>query len=163
MTYNIKKFFLLQNSDAPSVQTISTTYTEITGSRCQVNTVASKSVLYKFNFYLSTIYTFGSNGNYDKPLIHIKLQKSNDDFSSNIEDIDGSQFNASGDTEESRDYFYSTFSPMFILENINNEYLRLVARSYSTTNRANLHRGYQFDGNSSSEFYFNTTLSVMEI
>lgn len=163
MTYNIKKFFLLQNSDAPSVQTVSTSYTEISGSRCQVNTVASNNIYYKFNFYLSTIYTFGTNGDYDKPLLHIKLQKSNDDFSSNIEDIQGCQFNASGDTIENRDYFYSTFSPTFIIENLNNEHLRLVARSYSSTNRARLHRSYQFDGSNSSEFYHNTTLQVIEI
>ena len=163
MTYNIKKFFLLQNSDAPAVQTISTTYTEISGSRCQVNTVASNNIFYKFNFYLSTIYTFGTNGDYDKPLLHIKLQKSNDDFSSNVEDIQGCQFNASGDTTEARDYFYSTFTPTFIIENLNSEYLRLVTRSYSSTNRARLHRSYQFDGSSSSEFYHNTTLQVIEI
>ena len=163
MSYNINKFFLVQETDQPSVQTISTTYTEITGSKCQVNTVSSGNIFYKFNFYLSTIYTFGTNGDYDKPLLHIKLQKSNDNFSSNIVDLQGCQFNASGDTLENRDYFYSTFTPTFIIENLTNEHLRLVARSYSTSNRARLHRGYQFDGSNPSEFYFNTTLQVIEI
>lgn len=163
MTYNIKKFFLLQNSNAPAVQTITTTYTEITGSRCQVNTVASNNVFYKFNFYLSTIYTFGTNGSYDKPFLHVKLQKSNDNFNSNIVDVEGCNFNASGDTVENRDYYYSTFTPTFIIENLNNEYLRLVTRSYSTANRARLHRSYQFDGTNPSEFYHNTTLQVIEI
>ena len=164
MTYNVNKFFLLQVTNEPTVQLVSTSYTEITGSKCQVNTVASKNIFYKFNFYLSTIYLFGSNGSYDKPLLHVKLQKSNDNFQSNVEDVVGCHFNASGDTTENRDYFFSTFTPSFILEDINgDEYLRLVARSYSTSNRANLHRAYNFDGSNSSETYYNTTLCVMEL
>jgi hypothetical protein len=163
MSYNLNKFFLLETEDSPARQTISTTYTEITGSKCQVNPVDSSKIIYKFNFYLATIYTFGSNGDYDKPFLHIKLQKSNDNFSSNIVDIDGCQFNASGDTQESRDYHYSTYTPYFVLENLDSNYLRLVARAYSTSNEAHLHRSYNYDGSSSNEVYFNTTLLVMEV
>ena len=163
MTYSINKFFLHNIEDAPARQTISTTYSEITGSRCEISGNVSNNFIYKFNFYLATIYSFGTNGAYDKPLLHIKLQKSNDNFNSNIVDISGCQFNASGDTTENRDYHYSTYTPLFILENLDSNYLRLVARSYTTNHEAHLHRSYNFDGSNSSEVYFNTALLVMEI
>ena len=163
MTYSINKFFLHNIEDAPARQTISATYSEITGSRCEISGNVSNNFIYKFNFYLATIYSFGTNGAYDKPLLHIKLQKSNDNFNSNIVDISGCQFNASGDTAENRDYHYSTYTPLFILENLDSNYLRLVARSYTTDNEAHLHRSYNFDGSNSSEVYFNTALLVMEI
>tara|TARA_B100000886_G_C20218950_1_gene405632 strand:+ start:100 stop:591 length:492 start_codon:yes stop_codon:yes gene_type:complete len=163
MSYNIKKFKLLQNTNAPARQTISTSYTEINGSSCEVSYKIKPDFVYKFNFYLSTIYTFGTNAAYDKALLHIKLQKSNDNFSSNIVDVTGCNFNASGDTQENRDYYYNTYTPTFILNNLDSSYLRLVARSYSTSNKAYLHRAAQFDGSSSNEVYFNTTLLVMEI
>jgi len=163
MTYNINKFKLLQTTDSPARQTISTSYIEITGSRCEVNHKINPNFIYKFNFCLATIYTFGSGGTYDKALIHIKLQKSNDNFSSNIVDIEGCNFNASGDTQENRDYYYNTYTPSFILNNLDSNYLRLVARSYSTSNEAHLHRVYQFDGTSPNEVYFNTSLLVAEI
>ena len=163
MTYNINKFFLNKVEDAPVRQTISVTYTEITGSRCEVRGNSSNNFIYRFTFYLATIYQFGTNGAYDKPLIHVKLQKSSDNFNSNIVDISGCQFNASGDTVENRDYHYSTYTPMFVLENLDSNYLRLVARAYSTSNEAHLHRSYNFDGSSSNEVYFNTSLLVSEI
>jgi len=163
MTYNIKKFKLLQTTNAPAKQTISTTYTVIDGSSCEVSHKINPNFIYKFNFYLSTIYVFGSGGAYDKPLLHIKLQKSNDNFSSNIVDVAGCNFNASGDTQENRDYHYSTYTPTFILNNLDSNYLRLVARAYSTSNEAYLHRTDQFDGTTSNEVYFNTSLLVMEI
>jgi len=163
MTYDINKFFLYNTEDAPARQTISTTYVEITGSRCQIINKSNSKFIYKFNFYLATIYDWGSDGDYDKPLIHIKLQKSNDNFASNVVDVSNCNFNASGDTLENRDYFYNTFTPMFILENLNSNYLRLVARSYSTSNEAHLHRAYQFDGTTNNEVYFNTSLLVIEV
>ena len=162
MTYDINKFKLLQTTSAPALQTISTTYTEIEGSKCEVSYKTNPSFIYKFNFYLSTIYEFGTNGVYDKALLHIKLQKSNDNFSSNIVDVEGCNFNASGDTQENRDYYYNTYTPTFILSNLDSNYLRLIARAYSTSNEARLHRAYQFDGSSLNEVYFNTTLLVIE-
>jgi hypothetical protein len=163
MSYNINKFFIHKTEDEPVRQTISTSYTEVTGSRCEISGNVSNNFIYKFNFYLATIYTFGSNGDYDKPLIHVKLQKSNDNFSSNVVDISGCQFNASGDTTENRDYHYSTYTPMFVLENLDSNYLRIVARAYTTAHEAYLHRSYTYDGSSSNEVYFNTTLLVAEI
>ena len=163
MTYNISKFKLLQTTNAPAKQTISTTYVEITGSSCEVSHKIKPDFIYKFNFCLTTIYTFGSGGAYDKALLHIKLQKSNDNFSSNIVDVTGCNFNASGDTQENRDYFYNTYTPNFILNDLDSNYLRLVARAYSTSNEAYLHRANQFDGISPNEVYFNTSLLVMEI
>lgn len=162
MTYNVNKFFLNKVESEPARQTISTTYTEITGSRCEILPVTNSNILYKFIFYLSTIYDFNSGGAYDKPFLHVKLQKSNDNFSSNIEDVSGCNFNASGDTQENSDYHYLTYAPTFILENLDSNYLRLVARSYSTSNEAHLHRSYIYDGSNSNEVYFNTTLLVVE-
>ena len=163
MTYSINKFFLNKTVDAPARQTISTTYEEINGSKCEVSRNVSNNFIYKFNFCLATIYMFGTGGSYDKMLLHVKLQKSNDNFSSNIVDIEGCQFNISGDTSENRDYHYHTCTPTFILENLDSNYLRLVARSYSTSNEAHLHRSYNYDGVIGNEIYFNTSLLVMEI
>ena len=86
-----------------------------------------------------------------------------DNFSSNIVDVTGCNFNASGDTQENRDYFYNAYTPNFILNDLDSNYLRLVARAYSTSNEAHLHRAAQFDGTSPNEVYFNTSLLVMEI
>jgi hypothetical protein len=162
MTYGVNKLILSQVESEPARQTISTTYTEITGSRCKIFPVGNSDILYKFIFYLSTIYDFNGGGAYDKPFLHVKLQKSNDNFSSNIVDVEGCNFNASGDTQENNDYHYSTYSPTFILENLDSNHLRLVARSYSTSNKAHLHRSYIYDGSNSNEVYFNTTLLVIE-
>jgi len=153
MTYVKPKSKLINSSfvSQPNTQTILSSYTEITGSKVQIDYSYNPKLLYRFSFMLSTIYQFGSGGTYYKPFLHVKLQKSNDNFSSNIIDIPGCQINLSGDTVEDRDYFYSAYSMFFILENFDSSYLRLVARSYSDSNRAKLHRTGHFDGNNNSK------------
>lgn len=165
MTYIKPQSKLINTSfvSQPSTQTILSNYTEITGSKVEINYSYNPKLLYRFSFMLSTIYQFGSIGTYYKPWLHVKLQKSNDDFVSNVVDIPGCQMNVSGDTIENRDYFYSAYSMFFILENFDSSYLRLVTRSYSDNNRAKLHRTGQFDGNSTNEIYFNPSLLVLEI
>ena len=167
MSYINELFFHHSTVTAPARQTISTTYTEVTGTKCAVTPRLDNSVLYyKCSFYISTIYDFttGASGAYDKPYIHLKLQKSNDNFSSNIVDIDETRHNVSGDTVENRDYYYITHSPMFIIESFGSStHIRLVARSYSTATEVDLHRARQFDGNNSSEVYYDTSLIVAEI
>ena len=105
MTYKTEKFFLNSLTDNPSSQTVSTSWIELTGSRCNItlkqNTI---NLLYKYSFYTYQIYS--SHSNYDKTFIHVKLQKSNDDFFSNIVDLPGCQFNFSADTVQNNDYFY---------------------------------------------------------
>ena len=162
MTYKTNKFSLFQTSNAPTQQTISTTYQEITGSRCNITLKQQTSdFIYKFIFYTSVYYISGSN--YDATFIHVKLQKSNDNFSSNIVDMPGKQFNFSGDTIERPDHFYSTCNSFFIIKNLDAEYLRLVARSYSTSNKTNLHKVEYLDGGVANGVIFNPTLIVAEI
>jgi len=53
---------------------------------------------------------------------------------------------------------------MFILENFDSKYLRLVTRSYSTSNKARLHTAYHYDGQvNPSNIYYNPSLIVLEL
>ena len=156
MSYKANNFFHINLEDNPSAQTISTSYTEISGSRCEIISVNStQNLIYKFSFLASSV----SSAYY----LHIKLQKSNDNFSSNIEDIPGCMLNISGDTKNTSDDMFKTCSPFFILENFNYKNLRLVVRSYSTSTTARLHTVDNYDGGTPSNIYFNTSLIVMEI
>ena len=167
MSFKNELYFHHSTVSAPARQTITTSYTEVTGTKCEVRLRYSDSVLYyKTSFYLSTVYDFstGASGSYDKPFLHLKLQKSNDNFSSNIVDINETRHNVSGDTIENRDYYYISHSPMFLVENFGSStHIRLVARSYSTSNDVDLHRARQWDGNDNNEVYYNTSLLVAEI
>lgn len=157
MSYNIKKQSVFTRTDNPSSQSISTSYTAITGSTGQIKLSRSTiNVLYKFSFYVY-------NSDAASHFLHVKLQKSNDNFSSDINDISGCQINLSGDTQESNDKKYEAYFPMFIVENLDKEYLRLVVRSYSTSSEATLHRSTQWDGSTSADVYFNPTLTIVEI
>ena len=162
MTYNLKKFFLTQTENNPSIQNISTSYVEITGSKCEVkNTFSNNKIVYKYSFYLSSKIVGGESN--DLPVfVHIKLQKSNDNFSSNIVDIPGCQVNVSSDDTED-EYYYISVSPIFIVENFDSNYLRLVIRSYSTSNEAQLHRVPYYDDAVGNNIYYNPSLIVMEI
>ena len=167
MSYINQSFFHRSSQTSPAKQTISTAYTEITGTKCEVYLRRPSSIVYyTASFYFATIYDWasGGSGDYDKPFLHLKLQKSNDNFSSNIVDISGTEHNVSGDTIENRDYYYRACSPMFLVSGFHgSSHIRLVARAYSTSNEVDLHRTGQFDGNNSNEIYFNTSLLVAEI
>ena len=163
MTYKIDDFNLLQKTNNPSTQTLSTTYTEISGSKG--NLVFSKDTstfLYKFSFYAETKYINSSS--YYRPFMHIKLQKSNDNFSSSIEDIPNCIVNFSGETVQSLDYYYKVCNIMFIVENLNSQYkhLRLVTRSYSSIWNNNLHTG-TFFGEGSAAIFYEPVLQIIEI
>lgn len=155
--------FLLEQTSTPARQTVSTSYIEITGSKCQVTLNSAATLLYQFEYHVSTNYTFGTGGAYDKILFHCKLQKSNDDFSSNIVDVSGTKHNISGDTAENIDYYYTVCSPTFFVNANPNDYLRLAIRSYSTNNEGYLHQMNQFDGSSPDQHIFNTSLLVCEL
>lgn len=162
MSYrNNLKFVHHETVTAPARQTISTTYTELSGSKASIP-VSGADLYYKYSFYFSTIYDFddGASGAYEKPFLHIKLQASNDDV--NWNDISGTEHNVSGDTQQDRDYYYRSQASFFILENFTSSYVRVVARSYSTSNRVDLHRARQFDG-VNNEVYCDPTLLVIEI
>ena len=163
MSYNIDQdqFNLLQKTNSPSTQTASTAYAEITGSKGSLTFLESTSTfLYKFSFYIETKY----NGSYIKPFLHVKLQKSNDNFSSNIEDIPDCNINFSGDTIQGVDYLYKVCNVMFIVENLDSQYehLRLVTRSYSSAWNTNLHTTLLF-GEGNSAIFYEPVLEITEI
>ena len=163
MSYKNRKFLHTSSVDAPARQTISTAYTELTGSRCAVSVPCD--LYYKYSFYFSTIYDFttGSTGAYEKPFLHFKLQSSTDNFVSNIVDISGTSHSMSGDTGQDRDYYYATQVCFFIIENFTASHIRLVARSYSASNRADLHRARQWNSSDNTEVYVNPTLICLEL
>ena len=138
MSYNVHGFSYVNTDSSAAKQDISTSYTEITGSRVDIDSFSTSiNVVYRFHFYARLEYT--SSSNYTKPLLHIKLQKSTDNFASNVNDVSGCKFNYSGDTTEAVDYHYKVCNPFFVVQNLDARYLRVVARSYSTGNDATLH------------------------
>jgi len=159
MSYKVDKFSLFSSEDNPSAQEISTTYTEITGSKCEVKSYnTNPKILYKFSFLISSL-SFSDRSFY----LHIKLQKSNDNFSSNIVDIPNCMFNNSGDTHNASDNSFQTCTAMFILENFDSKYLRLVSRSRSGSYQARLHTVTDYDDGTPSGIYYNPSLIVAEL
>ena len=157
MSYLVKKPASFTSSDNPAAQAISTTYVEPTGSRAKIGfTNATANIYYKYSFYASQSST--------SPIyLHCKLQKSNDNFTSDVEDISGLAFNFSGDTEASSDTLYQTINAMFIVEDLNKRYLRMVVRSYSTATAASLHRSSNWDTSTTADVYYNPSLIAIEL
>lgn len=158
MTYNMNKPTIFQREDNPTTQAISTTYVEPVKSRVHVGFSGSTAkIYYKYSCYAYQTGTI--------PLmLHVKLQKSNDNFSSDIEDVDGCNFNFSGDTAESpANTFYSAFNAMFVIENLDKRYLRLMVRSYNSSTTSNLHRSTQWDGQTNADVYYNPSCIAMEV
>ena len=169
MTYKIDKLCIFQNTTQTSHQIInSTSYTEVSGSKCNLNNAEQRSMnlFYKFNFQCGQ--NPASPYSDDHYLIHMKLQSSNDNFSSDINDIPGFKFNIAHDSAYAgsttgHDYAIMTYTAFMILENFNKKYLRLVARAYDTTNFTGMLHGYtSFDGVSST-YYYDSLLQVVEI
>lgn len=166
MTYLNNKEFVYSTTQQPDSQTISTTYQEITGSKCNINFSGNTAnILYKCSFYARYIYS--SSSSWSKIFLHIKLQKSNDNFSSNIVDLPGLQYNFSSesDTFVSRNTKWEVISPFFIVENLDSKYLRLVTRAYSTSHEGVLHDNQYYDGSTSpaTSIRFDPSLIVMEL
>jgi len=157
MTFIKNKFFKSVNESSSPDQLISATYAEIEGSKTDVEKLNTSSDLYYF-FSFSTVPV-----GVEKIFLHVKLQKSNDNFSSNIVDVTGCNYNFSTDTAGSTDHIYKVNNLLFIVQNTNNDSLRLVARAYSTGNRANLHSTPHFDGSAGNTKYYYPTLTVKEL
>ena len=104
MTYNLDKQLIIQTTTLPAVQSVSTSYLEVTGSKAQIKLKnTTTDWLYKFSFY-----TFSTD---TKPLfIHARVESSNDNFSSDIQTITGAQVNLSGDTQENLDKYYQSLT-----------------------------------------------------
>ena len=162
MSYKIDKFFHINLTDDPSTQYISTTYTELTGSKCEIKSInPSPDLVYKYTFHAwpdksasPAIYNFHLN---------IKLQKSNDNFSSNIVDVTGHNFSISGDTYVTSDRYMKTIHCFFIVEDFDSSHLRVVARSFSTTTKAQLHRNNSFDCSTNLDLKTHPNLIVAEV
>ena len=159
MTYDKKSFMQISRIAPTASQYISDSYTEISGSKTSVSKkTISSDLYYKFCFYASTDQT-----DEESVFLHVKLQRSNDNFSSNIVDVSGCMLNYSTDVSTSSDKLHKLINPFFIVQNTDNDSLRLVARSYSSSNRTQIHLNSEFDGSNSLTNYFNPSLTVMEI
>ena len=158
MSYRINKTAIFQTEDDPLSQSVSTTYLEPTGSRVKLRFSGSTAnIYYKYSFYAYQAST-------SPFFLHCKLQKSNDNFVSDIEDVAGCHFNFSGDTEESpSDDQYQSINAMFIISACDKRHLRLFVRSYSADTAATLHRSTQWDGSTSADVYYNPSCIAMEV
>ena len=158
MSYKVNKTSIFKYENNPSSQSVSTTYIEPTGSRVHLKFSGnSAKIYYEYSFYA---YQASSSPIF----LHIKLQKSNDNFASDIEDVSGANFNFSGDTEESPpDDQYQSITPMFVIDSCDKRYLRILVRSYSTTTAATLHRSTQWDGSTSADVYYNPSCIALEV
>ena len=162
MSYKINKFYLSDTTNDPSIQYISTTYTELTGSKCEVKSInLNPKLVYKYMFY--TMVDFSDYPNSYKPHLNIKLQKSNDNFNLNIVDVTGQNFSISGDTYNTSDAYYKCSTCFFIIDDFDSSHLRVVARSYSTTTKAQLHASPHYDGVTNSSAKYNPSLIVAEV
>ena len=162
MSYNIQKYFYLNSTNDPDSYTVTTSYAEITGSKGPVSCIKSNSkILYKYSFNCQQ----GSANN--TTFLHVKMQKSNDNFSANAVDIDGCHCNISGDTSYSGiDVYHETVNVLFVIDNDSSiGHLRLMVRKYSSSNSAILHEAPYYDGDyvTDGSIYYNPTLIIAEI
>ena len=157
MTYT-NLFFKSNSETSTPNQVTSTTYTEITGSRVDVNKVSTSSDLYYYFSFSTCPY------NSEKARLHIKLQRSSDNFSSNIVDVPNCNYNFSTDTGGGTDHLYKNNNIFFIVQNTGNDSLRLVIRSYGSNTRSYLHFTPHFDGalDHNNKYYY-PTLIVKEL
>ena len=95
--------------------------------------------------------------------LHAQLESSNDDFSSDVQTISGAQRNLAGDTNQSLDKYYQVHTVMFIVTDLDRDYLRLRVRSYSASTECDLHRSTSFDGSTSADVCYNPSLLIMEL
>ncbi len=159
MTYT-NLFFKSNSVTSNPNQVASTSYMEITGSRAEIHKTNINSDIYYF-FSFST----GPAGvGYEKARHHIKLQRSNDNFSSNIVDVPNCNYNFSTDTGGGVDHLYKNNNVFFIVQNTQNDSLRLVIRSYASNTRSYLHYTPHYDGviTYTNKYYY-PTLIVKEL
>lgn len=159
MTYT-NLFFKSNSATSTPNQVTSTTYTEIEGSRAVIQKTSADSDLYYF-FSFSTC-PYGES--YEKARFHVKLQRSNDNFSSNIVDVANCNYNFSTDTGGGSDHLYKNNNVFFIVQNTGNDSLRLAIRSYGSNTRSYLHFTPHYDGivTYTNKYYY-PTLIVKEI
>ena len=159
MTYT-NLFFKSNSETSTPNQVPSTTYSEILGSRAEIRKSNINSDIYYF-FSFSTC-PYGAN--FEKARLHVKLQRSNDNFSSNVVDVANCNYNFSTDTGGGADHLYKNNNVFFIVQNTGNDSLRLVIRSYGSNTRSYLHFTPHFDGalDHNNKYYY-PTLIVKEL
>ena len=158
MTFIKNKFFKSLSETSSPNQVISNTYVEIEGSKITVEKLNTSSDLYYFFSFSTAVHSL------EKSFLHVKLQKSNDNFSSNIVDVTGCNYNFSTDTSNVvTDHLYKINNVMFIVQNTGNDSLRLVTRAYSSSNRVQLHLTPDFDGSTGNTKYYYPVLTVKEL
>ncbi len=158
MSYIRQKKVVYNKESNPSAQTISDSYTEITGSRAEFTSFnSSAKFIYRFCFNI----TIDSSGS--KWFLHVKLQKSNDNFASDINDISGANYNVASDTVTSLDHLYRLNTAFFVIDNIlGTNQVRLVCRAYSNSLKPHLHESLYYDGAYNPKI-FDPSLIVFEV
>lgn len=158
MSYIRQKQVLFNKESSPTTQLISSSYTEITGSRAEILSIDSSSkFVYRFCFNIAP------NTSADKWFLHVKLQKSNDNFLSDINDISGANYNVASDFTTAIDHLYRLNTAFFVIDNLTGtNQLRLVCRSYSNSNQPQLHAVDYFDSVASTKI-FDPSLVVFEV
>ena len=158
MSYIRQKEVIYSKESSPSIQTISTSYTEITGSRTELTSLnSSTKFVYRFCFNIAP------NSSLHKWFLHVKLQKSTDNFSSDINDISGASYNVATDVVDTVDHLYRLNTAFFVIDNlVGKNQVRLVCRAYHTANQPYLHAVDYFDGAASSKI-FDPSLIVFEV
>lgn len=162
MSYKIDKFFHIYPTDNPTTQYVSTSYTELTGSKCEIKSInPNPNLVYKYTFHAWP--DKSASPALNNFHLNVKLQKSNDNFSSDINDISGHNFSISGDTYATSDRYFKTVHCFFVIEDFDSSYLRVVARSFSTATKAQLHRNNSFDGSTNLDLKTYPNLIVAEV
>tara|TARA_Y100000589_G_C27117853_1_gene615076 strand:+ start:795 stop:1274 length:480 start_codon:yes stop_codon:yes gene_type:complete len=159
MSFIKQKKTVVHKETNPTKQIISDSYTEITGSRGEITQLdSSNKLVYRFNFNIQTETSTAS-----KWFLHIKLQKSNDNFSSNIVDIQGANYNIASDSINIIDHLYRLNTAFFVIDGLAGTHqLRLVCRSYSNSLKPQLHQTDYYDGAASTKV-FDTSLLILEV
>ena len=159
MTYLRSKEFKELLTQNPQAQYPSTSYTEITGSRIEITPVSANSkIVYKYTFNIQLNYSTAS-----KWFLHVKLQESNDNFTSNIIDVPGSNYNVSSDDKNIIDHLYKISTVFFVINSfVGTKQFRLSCRTFSNSLAPQLHRCDYFDG-SALQFSTDTNLIVFEV
>ena len=158
MSYIRQKEVIYSKESNPAAQLIPDSYTEITGSRTELISLnASTKFIYRFCFQI------GLASSPSKWFVHIKLQSSNDNFTSHVYDIPGANYNVASDTVSANDNLYRLNTAFFVIDNlVGTNHVRLVCRAYSNSLKPNLHESKWFDGIYDPKI-FDPSLIVFEV
>tara|TARA_S200000501_G_C20838612_1_gene750531 strand:+ start:554 stop:1030 length:477 start_codon:yes stop_codon:yes gene_type:complete len=158
MSYIRQKKVIYSKESNPAAQLIPDSYTEITGSKTELISLnASTKFIYRFCFQI------GLNSSASKWFVHIKLQKSTDNFVSHSYDIPGANYNVASDSNTATDHLYRLNTAFFVIDNLlGTNHVRLVCRAYSNSLKPSLHESNWYDGQFDPKI-FDPSLIVFEV